>query len=354
MTTSTTSTTDAQVPHADAIPEIAGSAANGTLVVKGFFSKDEIHATGKYAGQPYKQHSTTLVLPATLIDGVLHVARCDKTPKVKKSPPPCDGGEFPMDPMPHWDCIGGHLDGLDFKAGAPTENGKLPVTEAVFRAGAEREISEEVTGANDRGARDSFCDPLTANLTFIKLIPYGPAALPDGGINDEISGFFLLPLPNEMKEKALIKLQDDCKVKNAGGEEEKKVLRFHTEWVPFDSLFEEAKQNTGLFMDGLLRIVLHYADKGSSQGLLADYARAILKGGAMKGDTKKLIDAAGSALEHEADVRKFGKDRAGYRAGLRAERKRMQNGHDYPFSGCTDSELSEWWREYNAEFGKEN
>ncbi|MDR1676696.1 MAG: hypothetical protein LBR86_09550 [Tannerella sp.] len=64
--------------------------------------------------------------------------------------------------------------------------------------------------------------------------------------------------------------------------------------------------------------------------------------------------AANANIAYNADVRKFGKERAGYRAGLRAERTRMQDGiHDYPYEGCTEPELSEWWREYEAEFGKE-
>jgi pyrophosphate--fructose-6-phosphate 1-phosphotransferase len=55
--------------------------------------------------------------------------------------------------------------------------------------------------------------------------------------------------------------------------------------------------------------------------------------------------------EYEADVRKYGKNRADHRANLRAELARMTVGrHEYPFEGCTEPELSDWWNEYNAEF----
>jgi hypothetical protein len=53
----------------------------------------------------------------------------------------------------------------------------------------------------------------------------------------------------------------------------------------------------------------------------------------------------------KADHQVYGKDRAEYRAGLRAERERMKDGrHDYPFPGCTEAELSDWWGEYRDEF----
>jgi hypothetical protein len=56
--------------------------------------------------------------------------------------------------------------------------------------------------------------------------------------------------------------------------------------------------------------------------------------------------------DFEADVKKYGKDRANHRAALRKELARMTIGkHDYPFEGCTEPELSDWWEEYNAEFG---
>jgi hypothetical protein len=46
-------------------------------------------------------------------------------------------------------------------------------------------------------------------------------------------------------------------------------------------------------------------------------------------------------------------ERAEYRKSLEAERERMREGcHDYPFQGCTEAELSDWWDEYHAEFGK--
>jgi hypothetical protein len=264
MKKNTTPNKNSQRIKDDDIPEVVLSTLNDILVVIDFFPKKEIHATDKY-----KLHSTTLVLVATLIDGVLYVVRCDKTPKMEKSYPLYDGYEFPLSPAPHWDCPGGHLDKKDFPTGAFAENGVLLVDEAVFRTGAEREISEEIIGADDK----EFLNELMSNLTFIKKILYGPEPLPDGGMNHEISGFFLLLLPNEMMKENLIKLQDDCKVKNpTSDEEETKDLRFYTEWVSFDSLIEEAEQNPGHFMDGLLRIVQEYAETGS-QGLLADYAK---------------------------------------------------------------------------------
>jgi hypothetical protein len=263
----TTPNTNPQGTKDDDIPEVVLCTLNDVLVVIDFFPKNIIHATNNY-----KLHSTTLVLAATLVDGVLYVARCDKTPKVDKLYPEGDGYEFPISSTPHWDCIGGHLARKDFKTSASMKNGKQIVDEVVFRAGAEREISEEVIGADDR----EFLNELMSNLTFIKTIPYGPAPLPDGGMNHEISGFFLLLLPNEMMAENLIKLQDDCKVEDPeSGKVETKDLRFYTEWVTFDSLIEEAKQNPGHFMDGLLRIIQEYAATGS-QGLLADYTRMTL------------------------------------------------------------------------------
>lgn len=278
--TPNTSKPTTSVSNAGLIPEVyeKPSKKGKVLRVKGFFPKNVIHA----AGAAHKLHSTTLVLVAKVVDGVLYVARCAKWPKSKKVFPdkPCDKYVFdklPSHPLfgntPLWDIIGGHLDGKDFPNGGKAEDS---VDEVVFRAGAERELGEELT--DETKVRLDF-DKLISKLVFLGTISYGPAELPDnGGTNEEISGVFLLPLsPNEPSPG----FQDDCKcTRDLKGKSLRKPteknLRFYTEWVKFDSLLGEVQRNPNSFMDGLLRIVLYYAKTGS-QGVLADYAKAVLK-----------------------------------------------------------------------------
>jgi hypothetical protein len=65
---------------------------------------------------------------------------------------------------------------------------------------------------------------------------------------------------------------------------------------------------------------------------------------------RKITDAELTSL-YKAEVKEFGEERARNRYALRAERERMRDGHDYPFEGCTEPELTEWFCEYVAEFG---
>jgi hypothetical protein len=144
-----------------------------------------------------------------------------------------------------YDCVGGHLEKEDL-------DGHSLVDGSVFRRGAERELSEEflIWGSQADGKR----------LIYLFQLEYGPARMPDGGMNHEISNVYAYVLPDDVQDvDSEVTLQDDYTLQDGS---EPVWCRFATRMFSFDEFLEEYGSCHQRFMDGAGRIALYFITCG--------------------------------------------------------------------------------------------
>jgi hypothetical protein len=209
------------------------------LYSEGACSKADIHAAQKPL-----LHPTTLILvvkkptdeheQCTIVLG-------NKAPKILQLP---EGAEINET---YYDCAGGHLEEEDL-------DGQSLVDESVFRRGAERELSEEFL---IRG-----CAADSKRLTYLFQLEYGPAKMPGGGMNHEISNVYAYVLPDDVQDvQNEVTLQDDYTVK---GKSDPIWCKFALRVFSFDEFLEEYSRCREQFMDGAGRIAQHFITCGIS------------------------------------------------------------------------------------------
>jgi hypothetical protein len=193
-----------------------------SLWVAGNYPKEVIHAKDECL-----LHTTVLILvvrkPKQNSDEYKFIL-CNKAPKVLKLPI-----EFETDKI-YWDTAGGHCE--DFPVNSE-------FTDEMWLSTAKRELSEEVL-VNE--------NPAIANGNFRPLckIEYGPADMPDGGKNHEVSQVYVY----EVEENDKVILQDDYNVNGCTV-----TRRFATSEFSYSQLIHEYKKSPKAFMDGIGRII---------------------------------------------------------------------------------------------------
>jgi hypothetical protein len=213
--------------------------------VIGSFSKAEIHDP-----QEPKYHPTTLVLPVKIGDEGLRLFIGDKNPKVyKRRAQDLLNGDHLNTSDEFWDCCGGHVEEQDLS------KDKTVVDSEAFNHAAWRELSEELVLKGTAVEPEKLIGPLA-------IVEYGPATMPDAGVNHEQSAVYAALLP----QNAEVTLRDDY-LDTLG---EHVVANFVTRSVSFDQLMEMHHMLPEHFMDGLGRICAYFdANDFTEERLLA-------------------------------------------------------------------------------------
>jgi 8-oxo-dGTP pyrophosphatase MutT (NUDIX family) len=201
--------------------------------VIGHFSKAEIHDP-----QEPKYHPAILVLPVTIGDDGLRIFIGDKNPKVyRRRAQDLLNGDHLNTSDEFWDCCGGHVEEQDLS------KDKTVVDSDVFNHAARRELSEELILKGNAVDSEKLIGPLA-------IVEYGPATMPDAGINHEQSAVYTAVLP----QNAEVTLRDDYP--DTLGEHV--VANFVTRSISFDQLMEMYRTLPEHFMDGLGRICAYF------------------------------------------------------------------------------------------------
>ncbi|MDR2497683.1 MAG: hypothetical protein LBD21_11220 [Tannerellaceae bacterium] len=217
---------------------------NGTRI-RDYFEKSVIHA----ADNPLL-HPTTLILVVKLSKGKKpSIILANKAPKVLRLP----AGEK-TDKI-YYDCLGGHLEREDVRAclGSKRADTYIDLTEDMFLVAARRELSEELLLAHNAAYGD--------RLFFFRKLNYGPADMPEGGRNHEISNVYIYVLPDSVGDvhRDMI-LRDDYIRSGGDAEPEKIVCDFAVREFSVKELFEEHRLHPERFMDGIARILKLWDD----------------------------------------------------------------------------------------------
>jgi len=196
-----------------------------SLRVVGNYPKEVIHSK-----ENSLLHATVLILvvrmPKQEGDECKFIL-CNKAPKVLKLPMDIETDQV------FWDTAGGHCE--DFPADTEFDD-------TMWLSTAKRELSEEVL-VNGKPAVPS------ENFRPLCKIEYGPADMPDGGINHEISQVFVY----EAEDGDVI-LQDDYKADGHGTV----TRRFMTREFSLSQLLLEYGKSPQHFMDGIGRIIEYF------------------------------------------------------------------------------------------------
>jgi hypothetical protein len=222
--------------------EIKKTENSNGLIFHGDYPKDIIHAAGKPL-----LHPTTLILVVRLLkNGQLSIIPINKAPKVLKLEKCATTNKV------YYDCLGGHIETVDFSN--PPIPGVTLVDECTFRNGARRELSEELLlCARERS--------YTSELIFLHQIEYGPAAMPGGGVNHEVSDVFIYVLPDYIQD-----VHDDLIMRDDYMVNDKQIVcKFSVSEFSFVNLLNEYRKNPGIFMDGIGRILDYWINNNITE-----------------------------------------------------------------------------------------
>ncbi|MDR2533389.1 MAG: hypothetical protein LBC81_01200 [Tannerellaceae bacterium] len=212
--------------------------------INGYFDKAVIHAADKPL-----LHPTTLIIVVKLPkskEGKPAIVLVNKAPKVLR----LKKGE--QTDRIYYDCLGGHLEREDVEdclhgKGCQPGDADIELTEDMFLIAAKRELSEELLLANNT--------PYGDKLFFFRQIEYGPADMPEGGRNHEISNVYIYVLPDNIQNVHSDMIMRDDYYRDGEGGREHIVWDFAVKEFTVDELFEEYKLHPERFMDGISRIV---------------------------------------------------------------------------------------------------
>lgn len=217
--------------------------------ITGSYSKEEVHAKNNPL-----LHMTTLILPVKIPKGEggqCSVVLANKAPRILKLEKNENTNEI------FYDCAGGHIDKEDL--GESSLMADTLFDNIVYQNGAVRELGEEILIYGRPACSD--------NLIPFRLIEYGPADMPEGGVNYEISMVYLLVCGKVENVQRDLVIRDDCK--SADG----KVFtrNFALTEFTFDEFLEKYRNSPNLFLDGIGRIAKDLCDRGiTSQDFLAE------------------------------------------------------------------------------------
>ena len=225
--------------------------------INGFLAKNVIHAADKPL-----LHPTTLILVVKPPRGEaqnISIILVNKAPKVLR----LQKGETAD--LVYYDCLGGHLELEDVQdvinldsADIDPNSGEIYLSPEMFLTAAKRELSEELVLQGDV--------PYGDKLFFLSRIEYGPAAMPEGGVNHEISSIYIYVLPEEIRDihRDMI-MRDDYLLGS-----EHIVCDFSVTAFAIDDLLEEYGLHPERFMDGIGRILKHWNNADTFSALLTN------------------------------------------------------------------------------------